>query len=74
MINNRETLAAPQAVAVLGVVEAAHIDQLLEAAIGMIAQHLHRLRQVRGTHDDGQLAEAVDGFDARIAQGVFKTQ
>ena len=57
MDDDREARALLHDVAIGRVVDAAQVDRLLEAELGMVAQGLRSGRPVGGGHDDGDLAE-----------------
>jgi len=71
--HHSKTGALPGAIAIVGIIHAAQVDQLLEAAIGMIAQGAHGGRIGLRPDDQRQLVQSIDDLDERIAENIFQT-
>ena len=64
--------AFPGAVAIIRIIHAAQVDQLFEAAIGVIPQRAHGGSISLWLDDERQLTQAHDGLDERLAENVFQ--
>ena len=76
MSNYGKARTLPCAIAILRVIDATQIDELLETSRRVVAQLLHYRQIIRCADDDGDLAEigieALDPFAQHLLQGGHK--
>ncbi|MNR56404.1 hypothetical protein D3C85_1769760 [compost metagenome] len=72
MRHGREAQAVPGAIGVVGVVDAADVQQLLEAQRRLVAQQAGHFEVVVGLDDQRQLANRFDQALHALAENLFE--